>query len=265
MRLLIYSDLHLDANHFSPILEDGTRADANADMVVLAGDIDEGTRGMRWARETFPDKGIIYVAGNHEYYGGHWTRTIDELRAAAIKYDVEFLETNAVDAGGVRFLGATCFTDFCLGPVDRESAMKRAKASMNDYRMIQISRTAENHWVPSVWLIPELTEIRHAASVEWFAEKLSKGEPTKTVVITHHAPHGNSIPLHYKDHPLSPAYASDLTHLMGRSKLWIHGHVHHSVDYEVNSTRVVSNPKGYLHKNGGYENASFSPSYVVEV
>ena len=51
MRLLIYSDLHLDANHFPAVLPDGTRVDANADMVVLAGDIEEGTRGMRWARE----------------------------------------------------------------------------------------------------------------------------------------------------------------------------------------------------------------------
>jgi predicted phosphodiesterase len=270
MRLLIYSDLHLDANHFSPILEDGTRADANADMVVLAGDIDEGTRGMRWARESFPDKGIIYVAGNHEFYGGHFTRTLDDLREAANQYDIDFLEADGTDAGGVRFLGVTLWTDFhLLNSAHREPYTERARNGMNDYRMIKITRAPELFDVaPKIsknLLLPELTALRHKGSVEWLQSKLKKGIPEKTVVITHHAPHSNSIPLHYKEHPLSAAYASDLTHLMGRSKLWIHGHVHHSVDYEVNGTRVVSNPKGYLHKNGGYENASFSPSYVLEV
>jgi predicted phosphodiesterase len=273
MRLLIYSDLHLDANHFSPILEDGTRADANADMVVLAGDIDEGTRGMRWARETFPDKGIVFVAGNHEFYGGHFTRTLDDLKEAANTYDIDFLEADGTDAGGVRFLGVTLWTDFhLLNSVHREPYTLRAKAAMNDYRMIRTSRLPEHFLdAPATekaghsLLVPELTALRHKGSVEWLESKLKKGIPEKTVVITHHAPHGNSIPLHYKTDPLSAAYASDLTRLMGRSALWIHGHVHHSVDYEVNGTRVVSNPKGYLHKNGGYENASFNPSLIVEV
>ena len=270
MRLLIYSDLHLDANHFSPILEDGTRADANADMVVLAGDIDEGARGLRWARETFPDKGIIYVAGNHEFYGGHWTRTLDDLCEAAHKHDIDFLEADGVDAGGVRFLGTTLWTDFhLLNRAHREPYTKRAKAAMNDYRMIQISRLPELFFATPKsgqnFLVPELTALRHQGSVGWLESKLKKGIPEKTVVITHHAPHINSVPLHYKTDPLSAAYASDLTRLMGRSALWIHGHVHSSYDYEINGTRVVSNPKGYLHKNGGYENPQFNPCFVVEV
>jgi len=270
MRLLIYSDLHLDANHFPAVLPDGSRVDANADMVVLAGDINEGTRGMRWARETFPDKGILYVAGNHEFYGGHWTRTLDDLREDANKYDIDFLEADGVDAGGVRFLGATLWTDFhLLNCAHREPYTQRAKAAMNDYRMIKTSRLPELFDVaPKAgqnMLVPELTALRHKGSVDWLERKLKKGIPEKTVVITHHGPHGNSVPLHYKTDPLSAAYASDLTRLMGRSALWIHGHIHHSVDYEVSGTRVVSNPKGYMHKNGGYENPAFNPSFVVEV
>jgi hypothetical protein len=37
VRLLIYSDLHLDANSFTPVLPDGSRGDANVDLVKLAG------------------------------------------------------------------------------------------------------------------------------------------------------------------------------------------------------------------------------------
>jgi Icc-related predicted phosphoesterase len=270
VKLLIYSDLHLDANHFSPILEDGTRVDANADVVVLAGDINEGTRGMRWARECFPDKRILYVAGNHEFYGGHWTRTLDDLREDAHTYNINFLEADGADVGGVRFLGCTMWTDFhLLNIAHREPYTLRAKAVMNDYRMIKISRLPELFFAAGKsgqsLLVPELTALRHKGSVDWLESKLKKGIPEKTVVITHHAPHANSVPLHYQTDPLSAAYASDLTRLMGRSALWIHGHIHDSVDYEVNGTRVVSNPRGYKRKPGGYENAAFNPSFVVEV
>ena len=271
MRLLIYSDLHLDANHFPKVLPDGSRVDANADMVVLAGDINEGTRGMRWARETFPDKGILYVAGNHEFYGGHWTRTLDDLREDANKYDIDFLEADGVDAGGVRFLGCTLWTDFFLmDQNDREPALKRAKAAMNDYRSIRVSRTAETHFLKGPNLMPELTALRHRGSVSWLEGELAKGDPAKTIVITHHAPSGESVPLRHEANLLSAAYASDLGRLMGKAALWIHGHIHDSVDYrlgpeEGSSTRVVSNPKGYMHKNGGYENPRFNPSFVVEV
>ena len=271
VKLLIYSDLHLNTNLFNPVLEDGRRVDDRADLVVLAGDINEGTRGMHWARDTFPDKGIIYVAGNHELYGGHWTRTLDDLRESAKKFDIDFLEADSLDAGGVRFLGVSLWTDFYLmDPQDREPALKRARASMNDYRSIQISRTAETHFIRDSYLTPELTALRHGASVKWLEGELEMCDAAKTVVITHHAPGGDSVPLRYKTNLLSAAYASDLSHLMGKATLWIHGHIHDSVDYRLGgeatgTTRVVSNPRGYLHKNGGYENPYFNPCFVVEV
>ncbi|MBK7686594.1 MAG: metallophosphoesterase [Rhodocyclaceae bacterium] len=41
------------------------------DAVVLAGDIHSHTHTIPWASKTFPDKDIIYVSGNHEFYGSH--------------------------------------------------------------------------------------------------------------------------------------------------------------------------------------------------
>ena len=84
-------------------------------------------------------------------------------------------------------------------------------------------------------------------------------------IVTHHAPHPNSIPPRYATDLLSACYASDLTRLMGRAGLWIHGHMHYSVDYEVNGTRIVANPRGYPHKNGGMENGNFNPTFIVEI
>ncbi len=265
MKILVLSDLHLSSTAF-PIMRDGQRVDRDADVIVLAGDIDEGVKGIRWARETFPDKPIVYVAGNHEFYRHHWTHHVDDMRKAADKCDVDFLEVDAIDLGGVRFLGCSIWTDFELYGADRKSdAMRLAKDSMNDYKLIKISRTAEFYWVKSWCLIPALTERRHRGSVEWLEQKLGKGEPDKTVVVTHHAPHPQSIPARYQGDLLSTSYASDLTRLMGKSCLWIHGHTHSSADYVVHGTRVVCNPMGYPHKNGGTETAGFDPGFLVEV
>ena len=263
MKLLVYSDLHLDIRSFDPVLSDGSRVDDGVDLVILAGDIDEKTRGIRWARETFPDKGILYVLGNHEYYGHHWTRLLDDAREAANTYDVELLEADGIDIGGIRFLGCTMWTDFELYG-DRRIAMRLAKSSMNDYQFIKMSRTPEFYWVHGKMLVPELTVRRHRGSVDWLESKL-KGDPAKTVVITHHAPHLLSIPELYKTDLLRAAYASDLTRLMGKAGLWIHGHIHTSRDYVVNGTRIVCNPRGYCHKNGSFENVNFDMRFIVEV
>ena len=61
MKLHILSDLHLEFSTFQPPPTD-------ADVIVLAGDIDKGNKGIYWARETFPAKPILYVPGNHEFY-----------------------------------------------------------------------------------------------------------------------------------------------------------------------------------------------------
>jgi predicted phosphodiesterase len=66
MKILVLSDLHLSHQSFAVVM-DGARIDAQADVVVLAGDIDDGLGGFRWAREAFPDKPIVMVAGNHEF------------------------------------------------------------------------------------------------------------------------------------------------------------------------------------------------------
>ncbi len=266
MKLLVLSDLHLSHRTFAST-HDGSRIDAMADVVVLAGDIDDGIGGFRWARESFLDKPIVMVAGNHEFYEKHWFRHVDDMREAATTYDIHFLEADGIDLAGVRFLGCSLWTDFELFGIDKKAiAMRVAKANMNDFDCIKVSRYAEFHWAHSKHLVPELAALRHQSSVAWLTKKLEKGaDPKKTVVVTHHAPHPSSLPANYAPDLLSAAYASDLTRLMGSAGLWIHGHIHQSVDHTVKGTRIVCNPRGYMHKNGGFENAMFHPSLVVEI
>ena len=132
MKLLVLSDLHLSHRPFL-VVEEGKRIDEHADVVVLAGDIDDGLGGFRWAREAFPDKPIVMVAGNHEFYDKHWMRHVDDMRDAAKAHDIEFLEADGIDLAGVRFLGCSLWTDFELFGADKKViAMRVAKTQMND-------------------------------------------------------------------------------------------------------------------------------------
>lgn len=268
MKLLVYSDIHLERQQFVP----GHAADA-ADVVVLAGDIGEGLQGMEWARRTFTDKPIVMVHGNHEFFGGNdFFKLLDQSYVAARKLDINFLECDSVAIDGVRFLGATLWTDFRLfshSPADVLRRMDETQRTAKDYLPGNI-RVTMPFGPPSedaVHLLPAHTVQRHADSLLWLGLKLPKGDPAKTVVVTHHCPHINSIPPQFRSGALSqltPAYASDLSHLGGQCALWIHGHVHESVDFDMNGTRVVSNPMGYHSAELGPQNPRFT-DLLIEV
>jgi hypothetical protein len=67
-----------------------------ADDIVLAGDTDLGIRGLEWAAKTFPNLPVIYVAGNHEFYG-HSSPKIDKaMRETAQALGIHFLANDAV-------------------------------------------------------------------------------------------------------------------------------------------------------------------------
>lgn len=132
MKALILSDLHLEFGAFEPPAVD-------ADVVVLAGDIGAGAEGIRWARNAFPSQPIIYVQGNHELYGNEFYEVIDACRREAEKAEVTFLENEAAIVDGVRFLGATLWSDYCLhGGGTQPTSMRAAASSINDFRRINI-------------------------------------------------------------------------------------------------------------------------------
>lgn len=64
---------------------------------------------------------------------------------------------------------------------------------------------------------------------------------------------------------LSAAFASDLSRLMVKSALCIHGHTHSLFNYLEYGTRVICNPRGYPSPTGNFENLGFDPGLVVEI
>lgn len=265
IKLLVYSDLHLEVSDFEP---DNAAVKA-ADVVVLAGDIHQGVAGVVWARETFAQKPVVYVAGNHEFFGvrQEWDRTLDELRESARVHDVHFLENSAVEIAGASFAGCTLWTDFAYFGADRVEGLRQlADNQFADYRAI----AAESN-IHTGLLTTDLSISRHQDSVAWLRRELAVSDPVNTVVVTHHFPHHKSCPPRFATSPMTAAYGSNLdTDLIARTGLWIHGHVHHSVDYAVGSgsrqARVISNPMGYgpTPRYPQYENPNFSAGFLME-
>jgi predicted phosphodiesterase len=70
----------------------------------------------------------------------------------------------------------------------------------------------------------------------------------------------------YAGDRLTPAFVSELPDTIFRGvDLWIHGHTHSPTDHYRGECRVVSNPRGYLQKDGSYENLHFDSKLVIEI
>lgn len=250
MRLHILSDLHIEISAFVP-------PEVGADVIVLAGDIGKGAAGIYWARSTFPDKPIVYLSGNHEFYGTRRLETLRLLHIAAKQNGVHFLDDGESVIGGVRFLGCTLWTDFCLfGKETKEMAMKEGQRRVNDFHIIQEENLENFSPADSIEL--------HEQSLAWLKARLDEPFDGKTVVVTHHLPSIRSVVDRYKDDLLSACFASELDYLFGEMALWIHGHTHDNLDYEENGTRVICNPRGYVSSRAA-ENREFNPGLVIEL
>ena len=105
MKIHLLNDLHIEFGDFVPPV-------ADADVVILAGDIGVGLGALPWVDRCFPDKPVIYVPGNHEYYR-HDLNLIEALKHKAPDH-VHVLDNDVVEINGVRFLGST----LCPEPVD---------------------------------------------------------------------------------------------------------------------------------------------------
>ncbi len=261
MKIQIASDLHLE------LLEQrfpGHRViePTDADVLVIAGDIHRHTRAI----DAFADwpVPVIYVHGNHEAYHEQYAGLIDKLRHASASGNVRYLEQDEYLLGGVRFLGCCLWTDYLLAPDDRSAAMEAAGRFLYDHQRIATPQ--------GLFTTDDAAQL-HQESRAWLEARLAENFDGPTVVVTHHGPHPGSVHPRFAGTLLNAAFVSDLTPLMGKADLWIHGHVHDSFDYTVAGTRIVANPRGYaLNRKAAesvaqidWENQAFDARFVVEV
>jgi len=253
MKLNILSDLHLGFG----ALERPLNA---ADVVVLAGDISRPREAVAWALRF--DKPVLYVPGNHEFYGGSLEGVNAQLRELCEGTQVHLLDEAELVLDGVRFLGATLWTDFELEVDDERRAASRAEAVrlVRDFSRIRVREDGDELFTP------EHSALLFRRQAAWLEARLAERHDGATVVVTHHAPSRRSIHPRFVGSLLNACFVSDAERLVRRSgaALWIHGHTHDSFDYRLAATRVVCNARGYA-RGGVAENAMFDPEFIVEV
>ncbi len=248
MRLHILSDVHLEFADFCP-------AHPQADVVILAGDIDIGENGLKWIEENFAAGPVVYVLGNHEFYGQGLPVLYKSLIQDSVGTNVHILENGAFEVGNVVFLGATLWTDFAL---DGNPALSETVAALDmaDFTQIRFGQEYRK-------FRPSDARELHARSLRWLDEAIKQYAGRKIVVVTHNAPSPRSIDKKYEGNPLNPAFASRLDDFIAEREiaLWVHGHIHHCSDYQIGKTRVIANTRGYPGENTG----AFKPGLTIDI
>ena len=266
MKVKICSDLHLECNaegHGIPDLGSG-------DVLILGGDIlcarhfkKDGP--LHKVYDDFLQKcvknfdEVLYINGNHEFYGYNVEGTFDVL-AEHLPKEIHYLENDYVKIKDTIFLGCTLWTDF-----RNENPLEMMEASryLNDYKTIRIGSNYRK-------MNPDDTLKFHKKSKLFLQQKLEEFKDTKTWVLTHHGPSYQSVHQKYRSAGIANgAYVSDLDDLILNNpqvKCWSHGHTHENFDYMIGDCRVVCNPRGYYN---GYNNAdlniNFDPNFEVEL
>lgn len=283
MKIKVVSDLHLE---FSDI---NITNDEGCDVLVLSGDImitadlhefpeqvysmyndsysqpKHGTRrdcANRYRdflkRVSFQFPHVVYVMGNHEFYHGCWSKSIDHLRSECEKFpNVHLLEREVFTLDDVTFIGSTLWTDMNKGD---PLTLHAVRGMMMDFRCIKDD--TRNYGK----LSPIDTARRHINSLGYIKNIVAEKHDAKFVVVGHHSPSFQSVHEQYQHETLmNGAYHSDLSEFIldhPQIKLWTHGHTHHPFDYMIGETRIVCNPRGY---EGFEPDSHWNPNFVLEI
>lgn len=265
MKMHILSDVH---NEF---LRGSTQATSHtwrgeiprtdADVIVLAGDIDTGLHGAEWmigeaARLAKP---VVYVLGNHEFYGHEYYALKQAIAAKLEGSAVHLLDCGCFECDGVRILGATLWTDYGLDPhIPRDLAMYYAEQQLADHKTIRYKSTDSVHRFRPLHAMALHKREKHCLNAQ-----LSAPYPGRTVVVTHHAPHPLCSHPGFPNSPLGPAFGSNLEDMLVNHDidLWVYGHTHANFDRVVQGTRILTNQAGYP----GEGVAGFDAGLVVEI
>lgn len=245
MRLQIISDIHCEF-HADRGVEFASTIPNECDILIVAGDLaTKSTWGfvLPILIERFPE--VIYIPGNHEYWGHSFEVFNSEVKLFEKETkNFHFLLNECVEIQGQRFVGSTLW--FPETPQTFEN-----RFSWSDFQRI-------NDGAHSIY---ELNKISQA----FLRSTVTKDD----VVITHHLPTFQSIHEIFRDGSSNGFFLCPMGDLINDQspKLWVHGHTHYSFDYlhSPSKTRIVCNPFGYAGPTINKVNQEFLDQKIVEI
>lgn len=203
---------------------------------------------------------VVYVFGNHEYYGGNMTIAKNKLNSCIQHlhlYNLHILDDSVVNLGGVNFIGSTLWTDFQKGdPIVKFDA----QALMRDYKQIRVGGNYRKITANEIAAL-------HTKHKNFIVDSLKNLKGQTNIVVTHHAPSWLSVPAQYSGDRLNGAYASDLSDVIldYSPKIWIHGHMHSTAKYMIGDTKIVCNPRGHTHVPESKLEGVVDGNYIIDI
>jgi Icc-related predicted phosphoesterase len=237
LKIQLISDLHLEF-HRDHGREFISELPVVGDVLVIAGDmcpILDGTDTWRSAMvallEKFPH--VVYVPGNHDYFGSSFAAVGDFLPMFARGRNMSVLVNQRRIIQGVPFIGTTLWY----------GAETHGMLSCDAYNIAD----------------SQLIHPMNMLGREFLAAEVQADD----VVVTHHLPSYGSVAPQFVGSDLNVFFVSDCEDIISarRPQLWLHGHTHTSCDHVVCDTRVVCNPHGYPSER----RSEFVNDLVIEV
>jgi predicted phosphodiesterase len=231
MLIDIYSDIHKDTwerrEDFS--LRGLFKDNQAGDVAVFAGDAGNGWHHyeeiVSALKKVYGEDRVVHCPGNHDYYGNRSFSMREDPRSQSIK-----------EIDGVTFGACTYWTDF------RRDSLSAAYASRSIMDWIKIPEFRDISVGFDYWLLPLRLHEQDKAFLTLH---------TPDVVVTHFAPCLKSIHPKYDGDLCNPYFVNDHEDFIREIEpaLWIHGHTHHELEYQVGNTFVEASPFGYPNEN----------------
>jgi predicted phosphohydrolase len=224
------------------------------DVLVLAGDIASGASNTTKVIDFFLDQGfpkVVYVPGNHEYYGSTLKHFDDKMLDFCERtQNAHFLRPGQVIIDDVVFTGGTLWTNFMDNPISQSVC----GSMINDFRQIKNFTTRDAYDL-------------YYKHLDYITQSYEQRGDRKVVVVTHFLPARECIaPQWWGGGLLNDYFANDLGSWIAdmQDTTWLFGHTHDATDFKIGNTRLVCNPHGY-HGSSEPETNGFDPFKVITV
>jgi len=240
LKLAVLSDLHFEwMSSLAAVKNFIGSLTSEVDVLALCGDISSGEflgRDLTFLSEHFANSEVLYVPGNHEYYGSSFKKvseTIEKVEAAKCNF-IHLKSGVTKTIKGQRFIGCTLWYK-----ETKETFGSYLKSTTPGALATKGMRWADFQYIEESFEI--FNEARNDAY--WLHNNVQKDD----VVLTHMLPSAHCVSARWRDNYSNIFFVHEVSDIIynREPKLWLHGHTHDSMDHTIDKTRIMCNPHGY--------------------
>lgn len=261
VNVFVISDIHLEfydgigANNIMKKIADHVNK-FECNVVVIAGDLCP----IRWARqvlnefaEMVPDSDILYVPGNHEFYGENYARINRDKLNIIVREDLNprvfLLDRSTYSKNNVIFHGITGWIDESWQRIHFDEDMVEYdfyRKRYSDFSQIKnFHLTLDQGKEDFECLCTQL------ANQKEYNNKIQKFNGYQIpIVISHFMPCKEFVHPRFLKSKINNCFANDWKEKIKNLGVdyWIYGHTHDKSIKTENDTKFICNPVGYPHE-----------------